>query len=117
MAAFIDRDRRLLALDADAGQLDPRRWESLLREVENRWSVWSAFERTDGFKPEHGGLIVATWIAPYGVLLVELTPTSSFGLLRLRIKPQMAELERALEGHEPDEGSSGSSGSDGRPLH
>jgi hypothetical protein len=63
MVAFIDRDRRLLALDTDAGELEPRPWENLLHQVESRWSTWTAFERTDGFGPERGGLVVARWIA------------------------------------------------------
>jgi hypothetical protein len=115
LAAFVQTDRRVLAIDSDAG-VDLDRWQDVLRVVEERWDKWRTFERTDGFTL-HERTVIACWLAPHGVLLVELASNVSLGLARLRMKSLLAELERAIEGHEPDEGSNGSSGSSGRPLH
>ena len=96
IAAFLDRDRELLAIDATPGTAEGPMWTAVLREVAARWDLWREFERMYCIQTDVSN-VVAFWVAPHGVLLVEMAATTTIGLVRLRLKPVLHELERALQ--------------------
>lgn len=99
-AVFLAEDRRVLAAD---GGPDEEGWRALLREAEARWERWHAFEREDAFTRGDGVFVVAHWMAPHGVLLVEIRRPITLGLARLRMKRALEALESALVAGVDDE--------------
>lgn len=110
LAVLLSRDHRVLAADGDPSDRSAAiaaGTTMLLSDLVQRSEEWRDEER--GILASSAGpSLLFERVGSHGVVLADLAPTTSIGLVRVRVKPLIAELLRALD----DDDASGSGGAE-----
>lgn len=113
-AALVGSDRQLLAIDAAEGVLEGRAFRGIADRLAATWARAPELAQRDFTVSAAGASALAFWLAPHGVLLVELSAGRAPGLVRLGLRPLLDALLFALNGGSPGEAGEGGAA---RPPH